>query len=386
LKKEEQSMSKLSRQAAIVGVAESELGKVGDKNPLQLQAIAARDALKEAGIEKGEVEAIFSAGPFAYLQTMTVAEYLGITPKFSDSTSLGGSSFEAHIEHAVAGIYAGLFDVALITYGSNQRSKRVRPGSSIAVNPFEAPYGMPFPVGGYALAAQRHMALYGTKSEQLAEVAVAARKWANLNSKAFAKGGLSVEDVLNSPVISSPLHALDCCLLTDGGGAIVIVSARKARECRTKPVWVLGTGETHTHLNISEMPDLTITGAKESGERAFAMAGLRPEEIDVVQLYDSFTITVILQLEDLGFCEKGEGGVFVENQRTAPGGTFPLNTSGGGLSYCHPGLFGIFLLIEGVRQLRGECGERQVHNARTALCNGMGGVLSSSCTVILGRD
>jgi acetyl-CoA acetyltransferase len=379
-------MSKLSRQAAIVGVAESELGQAGDKNPLQLQAVAAREALSQAGIDKSEVEAVFSAGPFAYLQTMTVAEYLGITPKYSDSTSLGGSSFEAHIQHAVAGIYAGLFDVALITYGSNQRSKRARPGSRIEVNQFEAPYGMPFPVGAYALAAQRHMALYGTKPEQLAEVAVATRRWANLNPKAFMHGELTVDDVLNSPLVASPLHVLDCCLVTDGGGAIVVVSAEKVRDCRTRPVWVLGTGETHTHLNISAMPELTITGAKISGERAFAMAGLQPEDIDVVELYDSFTITVLLQLEDLGFCQKGEGGAFVENQRTAPGGAFPLNTSGGGLSYCHPGLFGIFLLIEAVRQLRGECGERQVPNAKTALCNGMGGVLSSSCTVILGRD
>ncbi|MBM4763347.1 acetyl-CoA acetyltransferase [Bacillus sp. B15-48] len=379
-------MSKLSRQAAIVGVAESELGKVGDKNPLQLQAMAAREALREAGIDKNEIEAVFSAGPYAYLQTMTISEYLGITPKFSDSTSLGGSSFEAHIEHALAGIHAGLFDVALITYGSNQRSKRVRPGASIAVNQFEAPYGMPFPVGAYALAAQRHMDLYGTTSEQLAEIAVGTRKWANLNPKAFAQGELTVDDVLNSPMVSSPLHALDCCLVTDGGGAIVLVSKEKAKECRTKPIWVLGTGETHTHLNITEMPDLTVTGARESGKRAFEMAGLRPDEIDVVQLYDSFTITVLLQLEDLGFCQKGEGGAFVENQRTAPGGAFPLNTSGGGLSYCHPGLFGIFLLIEAVRQLRHECGDRQVPDAQTALCNGMGGVLSSSCTVILGRD
>lgn len=379
-------MGNLSGSAAIVGVAESDLGEVGDMNPLQIQARAAREALSEAGIEKREVNAVFSAGPFAYMQTMALCEYLGITPQYTDSTNIGGSSFEAHIGHAVAGIKAGLFDVALITYGSNQRSRKQRPGKRVEINPFEAPFGIPNPVGAYALAAQRHMDLYGTTSENLAEISVATRKWANLNPKAFAQGPLTIEDVLNSPMLATPLHVLDCCLITDGGGALVVTSAEKARDCRKKPIWILGTGETHTHLNITSMPELTETGSVLSGKRAFEMAGLTPKDIDVVELYDSFTITVLLQLEDLGFCKKGEGGAFVRNQRTAPGGDFPLNTSGGGLSYCHPGLFGIFLLIEAVRQLRGECAERQVPNAKTALCNGIGGVLSSCCTVILGSD
>jgi acetyl-CoA acetyltransferase len=379
-------MANLSRQAAIMGVAESKLGKVGDMNPLQLQALAARDALREAGIEKNEVEAVFSAGPFAYMQSVTVAEYLGIIPKYSDSTSVGGSSFEAHIEHAVAGIHAGLFDVALITYGSNQKSKQVRPGNRVDSFPFEALYGVPYPIGPYALAAQRHMDQYGTKPEQLAEIAVATRKWANLNPKAYVHGPLEIEDVLNSPVVASPLHKYDCCLITDGGGAVVVTSERRAKDCRTKPICILGTGETHTHLNVSSMPDLTTTGAVISGKHAYEMAGLTSADIDIVQCYDSFTITVLLQLEDLGFCGKGEGGSFVENQRTAPGGDLPVNTSGGGLSYNHSGLLGIFLLIEATRQLRGECGVRQVSGARYALCNGMGGYLSSSCTVILGRD
>ncbi|MEH7235888.1 acetyl-CoA acetyltransferase [Bacillus sp. JJ1562] len=379
-------MSTLSHKAAIVGVAESPLGKVGDMNPLQLQAYAARDALQECGINKNEVEAVFSAGPFSYMQTMAISEYLGIVPKFTDSTNIGGSSFEAHIQHAVAGINAGLFEVALITYGSNQKSKKGRPGSKVELDQYESPYGLPYPLGAYALAAQRHMHLYGTTSEQLAEVAVATRKWANLNPKAYVHGDLTIDDVLNSPVIASPLHLYDCCLLTDGGGALVVVSANRTRNCKTKPIWILGTGETHTHQNISSVPDLTTTGAKISGARAYEMAGITPNEVDVVQLYDSFTITVMLQLEDLGFCGKGESGDFVSNQRLAPTGDFPANTSGGGLSYCHPGLFGIFLLIEAVRQLRGECGERQVPDAKIALCNGMGAVLSSSCTVILGRD
>lgn len=379
-------MVKLSNKAAIVGVAESPLGKAEDMNPLQLQALAARDALQECGIEKNEVEAVFSAGPFSYMQTMAVSEYLGIIPKYTDSTNIGGSSFEAHIQHAVAGINAGLFEVALITYGSNQRSGKSRPGSKLELNQFEAPYGLPYPLGAYALAARRHMHLYGTTSEQLAEVAVATRKWAQLNPKAYIKDDLTVDDVLNSKMIADPLHLYDCCLMTDGGGALVVVSANRARQCKKDPVWILGTGETHTHLNISSMPNLTSTGAEISGKSAFDMAGITPSEVDVVQLYDSFTITVLLQLEDLGFCEKGEGGDFVSDQRLSPDGSLPTNTNGGGLSYCHPGLFGIFLIIEAVRQLRDECGDRQVPDANIALCNGMGAVLSSSSTVILGRD
>lgn len=379
-------MKHLSRCAAIVGAAESDLGIVPNKNVFQLQAEAAKKALDECGLKKSDVEAVFSAGPHSYLQTVTIAEYMKITPKYTDSTSIGGSSFEAHIGHAVAGIAAGLFDTALITYGSTQRSDSSRPGSRIERDIFEAPYGMPFPLGGYALAAQRHMSMYGTTSEQLAEVAVAAREWAKLNPNAFKRDPLTIEEVLNSEIIASPLHKLDCCLVTDGGGAIVITSKEKAKQCKTEPIWILGTGETHTHMHISQMDDLTVTGAQTSGKRAYEMAGITPSEIDLVQVYDSFTITVLLQLEDLGFCKKGEGGRFVQNRNIRPGGDFPLNTSGGGLSYCHPGLFGIFLIIEAVRQLRGECGDRQVKNAKTALCNGMGGVLSSSSTVILGRD
>jgi len=378
-------MSKLSNKAAIIGVAESPLGKVKDMNPLQLQALAARDALTEAGIKKNEVDAIFSAGPFSYMQTMAVSEYIGLTPKYTDSTNIGGSSFEAHIQHAVSGISSGLFEVALITYGSNQKTGKGRPGSKLEINQFESPYGMPYPLGAYALAANRHMHLYNTTSEQLAEVAVSTRKWANMNPKAYVHGDLTIDDVLNSKMIASPLHLYDCCLMTDGGGAIVVVSANRARNCKTRPVWVLGTGETHTHLNISSSNELTVTGAELSGKSAFDMAGISPQEIDVAQLYDSFTITVLLQLEDLGFCKKGEGGDFVSNQNLGPSGNLPTNTSGGGLSYCHPGLFGIFLLIEAVRQLRGECKDRQVEDAKIALCNGMGAVLSSSCTVILGR-
>lgn len=379
-----------SARAAIVGVAESDLGRTPDKTVLQLQAQAARAALDDAGLGFEEVDALFCAGNWAWSPNLMLAEYLGLQPKYSDTTNIGGSSFEAHIEHAVAGIESGLFEVALITYGSTQRSDRARGRAQPffrLTEQYEGPFGLPTPVGAYALAAMRHMAEYGTTSTQLAEVAVATRKWAMHNEKAMMRDPLTIEDVLNSRWIAEPLHLLDCCLVTDGGGAVVVTSAARARQTRKPPVWILGHGEAHTHNSILSMPDLaTHQAAVASGQRAFAMAGLKPEDIDVVEIYDSFTITVIMTLEALGFCGRGEGGSFVSGQRTAPGGPFPMNTNGGGLSYTHPGMYGIFLLIEATRQLRGECGSRQVEDARVALAHGTGGVLSSAATVLLGKD
>jgi acetyl-CoA acetyltransferase len=383
-------MSAFPKAAAIVGVAESDLGRTPDKTVLQLQAQAAKAALADAGLDFHDVDALFCAGNWAWSPNLLLAEYLGIQPKYTDGTNIGGTSFEAHVGHAVAGIQAGLFDIALITYGSTQRSDRSR-GRTNAVyrfsEQFDGPFGLPNPVGSYALAAMRHMFEYGTTNEQLAEVAVATRKWAMLNEKAAKREPLTIAEVLNSRWIAEPLHLLDCCLVTDGGGAVVVASAERAKQLRKAPVWVLGHGESHTHGSIMNMPDLaTHQAAVTSGRAAFAMAGLTPAEIDVVEIYDSFTITVILTLEALGFCARGEGGAFVSGQRTAPGGPFPMNTNGGGLSYCHPGMYGIFLLIEATRQLRGECGARQVTGARTAIAHGTGGVLSACSTVILGKD
>jgi acetyl-CoA acetyltransferase len=378
------------RVAAIGGVAESDLGDVAPKTSIQLQAEAAREALAEANLSPADVDGLFSAGGDTYAASMAIGEYLGITPCFTDSTNIGGASFVAHAGHAYTAIQAGLCGVALITYGSTQRSGAARSlgrgGGVRGTTQFEGVWGLPLPVGAYALAATRHMHQYGTTPEQLAEVAVATRKWASLNEKAFMRDPITIEDVLRSRWISAPLHLLDCCLVTDGGGAVVIVSAERARDLPRPPVWLLGHGESHTHLGISSMPDLTTTPAEHSGRRAFAMAGLTPGEVDVAEVYDSFTITVLLTLEALGFCGRGESGAFVSGQRTAPGGDFPLNTNGGGLSYCHPGMYGIFTLIEATRQLRGECGPRQVDGARVALANGTGGVLSSAATVVLGRD
>ena len=383
------------REAVIVGVADLPLkdGKVlAPMSVLQAQALVARDALKDAGIAMREVDGLLTAGLWGVpgpglLPTVTLAEYLGITPRFLDGTNIGGSAFEAHVAHAATAIEAGRCEVALITYGSLQRSEMSR---NLAGRPavltmqYETPWGMPTPVGGYAMAAMRHMHEYGTTSEQLAEIAVATRKWAQLNPAAMMRDPLSIDDVLKSPMISDPLHLLDACLVTDGGGAVVMTTAEHAKALGRKPVFVRGYGESNTHWTIAAMPDMArLTAAEVAGREAFARAGIRHDDIDVVEVYDSFTITVLLTLEALGFCKRGEGGAFVAGQRTAPGGAFALNTNGGGLSYAHPGMYGIFLLIEAVRQLRGECGPRQVAGAVTALVHGTGGTLSSGATCIL---
>jgi len=372
---------------SIVGVAESDLGEVGPGfTPLDLIGQATERALADAGLERKDVDGLFSASAYYSMATVSAGEYLGIRPRYSDATNMGGSSFISHLLHAAAALEAGLCEAALVVYASTQRSGGGFRGLSEPPNPYETPYGPRYPASMYALAASRHMHEYGTKREQLAEVAVAAREWAKLNPKAFMRDHLTVEDVLASRMISSPLSLLDCCLVTDGGGAMIVTSAERATDLRKPPVYLLGAGEAHWHRNISQMPDLTATAAADSGRRAYEMAGVGPEDVDVAMLYDAFTINPILFLEDLGFCEKGEGGSFVEDGRIAPGGELAVNTNGGGLSYNHPGMYGLLLLIEAVRQLRGECGERQVDGAEIALAHGNGGVLSSQVTALLGTE
>lgn len=297
---------------------------------------------------------------------------------------MGGSSFMTHVAHAQAAIELGLCEVAVIAYGSTQRSAGRKNVAPREYNPYETPFRPVLPASAYALAASRHMHLYGTTREQLAQIAVAARQWALLNPVAWEKEPLTVEQVLAARMVSHPLTVRDCCLVTDGGGALVMTSAARAKTLRKPPAFVLGVGESISHQTISNMADLTVTGAARSGAQAYAMAGLKPQDIDVVQVYDAFTITTLLFLEDLGFCPKGEGGRFVSDGAIAPGGRLPVNTNGGGLSYCHPGMYGLFVLMEAVRQLRGECGERQVAGCETAIAHGNGGVLSSQSTVVLG--
>jgi acetyl-CoA acetyltransferase len=380
-----------ARSPVIVGVAESDLGIVGpERSELQLQAQAARRALSEAGLTLADVDGLATASVEMNAPVLRAAEYLGVQPTYLDSTNVGGASFVSHVGHAALALEAGLCEVVLIVYGSTQRSQRSRVyGQSGAVKyeeQYEQIWGLPQPVGAYALAASRHMAQYGTTSEQLAEVAVAARRWAALNPVAFDREPLTIAGVLESPMVCSPLHVRDCCLVTDGGGAIVMTTSERAGDLPSVPVTVLGFGEASTHYRIMSMPDLSTIPAAISAPAALRRAGLSPSDIDVLELYDSFTITVILTLEAIGCCARGEGGPFVEGQRIGPGGALPVNTSGGGLSYCHPGMFGIFTVIEAVRQLRGDCGDRQVPGARTALAHGTGGALSSGSTVILGRQ
>jgi acetyl-CoA acetyltransferase len=370
---------------AIVGAAESDLGQVADEmSPMDLCAQGISRALADCGLAMKDVDGLFCAMTQQRMSIISLIEYLGIQPKFIGSSMTGGSSFEFHVAQAAAAIEAGLCSVAVIAYGSTQRSVGRKQASQREVNPYETPFKPFLPTSAYALAASRHMHQYGTTRENLAEVAVAARKWAQLNPVAWEKKPLTVADVLKARMISHPFTVRDCCLVTDGGGAIVMTSAARAKSLKKPPAYVLGCGHGVTHMNISSMPDLTITGAKQSGEVAYKMAKLSAKDCDMVQLYDAFTINTILFLEDLGFCKKGEGGAFVSNGNIAPGGGLPVNTNGGGLSYCHPGMYGLFILIEGVRQLRGECGERQVRKHDVAMVHGNGGVLSAQASVILG--
>lgn len=370
--------------AAIVGASLGTPGPRPGLSALDIMADAASGALREAGLTLADVDGLFVGSAYHYLSTLSAAEYLGIQPRFSDNNMVGGSSFVAHLLTAAMALATGQCNVALICYGSNQGTGFGKLKSMSEVQKYEAPYQPRYPISSYALAAARHMHQYGTTRRDLAEVAVAARAWARLNPDAQERGPLSVDDVLAARMISDPLGLLDCCLVTDGGGALVLVRAERSRDFPKPPVYVLGVAAAHWHRQISCMPDLTVTAAAESGPRAMAMAGITHRDVDVVELYDAFTINTLLFLEDLGFCAKGEGGAFVQGGGIAPGGRLPVNTNGGGLSCCHPGMYGIFLLVEAVRQLRAEAGQRQIDGANIALCHGNGGVLSSQVTAVLG--
>jgi len=372
---------------AVVGAAESDLGQVAPHtSPLDLMAQATMRALEDAGLALSDVDGLFCSATQVRMGPMALAEYLRIKPKYFDGTIIGGSSFMTHVAHAQAAIEHGLCEVAVIAYGSTQRSVSRAAASPREYNYYESPYRPILPISAYAMAAARHMHQFGTTREHLAEVAVAARKWALMNPKAWEKEPLTIDRVLNARMVSYPFTVRDCCLVVDGGGAIVLTSAARAKSLRSKPAYVLGVGEALSHATISNMPDLTVTAAAQSGPKAFAMAKLKPSEVQMLSLYDAFTITPILFLEDLGYCPKGEGGRFVSGGRIGPGGSLPVNTSGGGLSYCHPGMYGLLVMIEAIRQVRGECGERQVPGCNVALAHGNGGVFSSQCTVIFGSE
>ncbi|MFF4726690.1 acetyl-CoA acetyltransferase [Streptomyces mirabilis] len=383
------------RKVAVVGVSLSDCGRVDDATPYALHAQAARRALADAGMDRSLVDGFASAG-LGTLPPVEVAEYLGLRPTWVDSTAVGGSTWEVMAAHATDAIAAGHAEAVLLVYGSTARAdikagRRTGNLSFGARGPlqFEVPYGHTL-IAKYAMAARRHMHAYGTTLEQLASVAVQARANAALNPEAMFRTPITTDDVLSGPMIADPFTKLHCCLRSDGGAAVLLAAEEYVRDCRTAPVWILGTGEHVSHTTMSEWPDFTVSPAAVSGRLAFERAGVRPDEIDVAELYDAFTYMTLVTLEDLGFCAKGEGGEFVEKGRLTVGGELPVNTDGGGLSAQHPGMRGLFLLVEAVRQLRGEAGERQVRKTggrlpELAVASGTGGWFCSSGTVVLGR-
>ncbi|MDA3663565.1 acetyl-CoA acetyltransferase [Mycobacterium xenopi] len=381
----------MSGAVAIAGVALSDVGRVDDKSPYELIAQASRRALADAGLSPADVDGLASTGQGA-LPPVDVGEYLGLRPRWVDSTAVGGAAWEAMASHAADAITAGHADVVLLAYGSTARAdlrKGLR-GASInwgARGPlqWEAPYGHTL-IAKYAMAARRHMFQYGTTIEQLAEVAVSARFNATDNPEAYYRDPITVDDVMSGPMVADPFTKLHCCIRSDGGAAVVMVNGERAKDLRSQPVWVLGAAETTSHMLTSQWDDMTIGPAAVSGSLAFARAGVRPGAVDVAELYDAFTYMLLCTIEDLGFCPKGEGGGFVEAGSLRLGGALPTNTDGGGLSACHPGQRGLFLLVEAVRQLRGECGPRQVPDAKIACVSATGGWFCSSGTMILGAE
>jgi acetyl-CoA acetyltransferase len=395
--------------AAIVGIAD-EVSPTGvlERYGRDLHTSVARAALDDAGLTFADVDGIAAVGNL--MQASELAEHLGVRPRWVDNTMTGGSSFEVLVQHAVAAIACEMAEVVLVVYGETPRGDRARAGSvperSVAEVPYwvqrdtniqewEGPYGIRPWLGPYALAMQRHMHCFGTTPAQFAEIAVSTRKWAAMNPNAKLRDPITIDDVLASPYEVEPVHRGEVCLVTDGGAACVVTSAARARDLHHPPVYILGAGSSQTHsLMISEMPDLTVTAGVESGAQAFAMAGCGASDVDLLMTYDSFTVTVLLALEDLGFCAKGEGGAFVEDGRLRPGGSMherrsgalPTNTNGGGLCYTHPGMYGMFLITEAARQVRGDAGARQVPDVDIAVAHGCGVVLSTFGTLVLGRD
>ncbi|MGW2228097.1 thiolase C-terminal domain-containing protein [Streptomyces formicae] len=384
-----------SRKVAVVGVALSDCGRVDEATPYALHAQAARRALADSGLGRDVIDGIASAG-LGTLAPVEVAEYLGVKPRWVDSTSVGGATWEVMAAHAAEAIAAGHANAVLLVYGSTARAdiKAKRRTSNLSFGArgplqFEVPYGHSL-IAKYAMAARRHMHEYGTTLEQLASVAVQARANAATNPDAMFRDPITVDDVLSGPMIADPFTKLHCCIRSDGGCAVLLAAEDYVPDCASEPVWVLGAGEHVSHTTMSEWDDFTVSPAAVSGRLAFERAGVRPADIDIAQIYDAFTYMTMVTLEDLGFCAKGEGGAFVEKGRLLRDGELPTNTDGGGLSAQHPGMRGLFLLVEAVRQLRGQAGDGQVRRPdgdlpKLAVASGTGGWFCSSGTVVLGR-
>ena len=384
---ERNTMRELSNSVCIVGVDESdEIGTLPHKSQLALHLEAITNAVRDAGLKITDVDGIFTAGQHS---PALLGEALGITPRYVDGTSVGGCSFMILVEHAVAALHHHLCNVAVVSHGESGRSGVgvTRSRDTSISGQYEIPYGFGAAPTYFGLITTRHMHEYGTTLEQWAQVAVSTRAWAALNPKAMFRDPLTIEEVLNSRPICYPFNILNICLVTDAGGAVVLTRADRAQDCAKRPVYVRGTGEGTEHVSVTQMKGLPLSEATRiSGQRAFAMAGVTHSDFDHIMLYDAFTSGPPIMLESLGFAKPGEGVHFFENGKSTPGGSLPINTNGGGLSYTHSGMYGVFPIIEATRQQRGECGARQVPNAKLSLVNGMGGMLSAAGTLILSHE
>ena len=386
-------INNLRGKTAVVGLAESGCGMASGWSAMEIMANSVHDALDDAGIKLNEVDGVFAATAFHSMAAMSLSEYLGLKPKFADGSQIGGSSFLSHILTAALALDAGLINVAVVAYGSNQKSIGGFKTISEAM-PYEAQYEPRMPVTAYALAAKRYMHEFRASREDLANVAVSARDWALLNPRAYTydKGPLTVEDVLSARPIVDPLGKLDCCLVTDGGAAVIMTRSDRAKDTKNTPIYLLGAAMEHHHRMISEMPDLVRTSAIDSSQRAFKMSSYKATDMDTIQLYDAFTINTLLFLEDLGFCKKGEAIELVKNNNIGPSGSLKVNTNGGGLSCVHPGMYGLFVTLEAIRQLRNSAGDNVgersgggwIDNAKLSVAHGNGGVLSSQVTNVWG--
>jgi acetyl-CoA acetyltransferase len=371
-------------QTAIVSAATYGVGTAPGLSTFDLAAHASIKALAQVGLRPRDVDGVFCVVMDETLSGLNFEEYLGIRSRINDNARTGGSSFQIQASIAALALATGQCDVALIAYGSNQRSALGRLAASTRSSPWEAPYKPLRPISSYAMAAARHMHQFGTTREHLGEVAIAARRWAQLNPDAFSRDELTMEAYLGARIVADPFGVRDCCLVTDGAAAVVMTRADRARDLCGRPAYLLGAAHETTHREIASMPDLTVTGVAGASRRAFAQAGITAADVDVVELYDAFTINTILFLEDMGFCAKGEGGAFVSNGNIAPGGKLPVNTNGGGLSFCHPGMYGLFTMVEAAQQIMGLCGARQVQDVELAIAQGNGGELSSEAVLVLG--
>ncbi len=380
-------MQELSNSVCIVGVDESdELGTLPHKSQLALHLEAISNAVQDAGLKVSDVDGIFTAGVHS---PALLGEALGITPRYVDGTSVGGCSFIIMVGHALLALHHGLCDVAVVSHGQSGRSRIGVTGvrDTVLSGQFEIPYGFAGAPTFFGMITTRHMHEHGTTLEQWAQVAVSTRAWAALNPKARFRDPVTIEDVLNSRPVCYPFNLLNICLVTDAGGAVLLTRADRAKDCAKAPVYVRGAGEATDHVMLTQMQNLTFSeSTRLSGEKAFNMAGVKYDDVDHMMLYDAFTSGPPIMLESLGFCKPGEGVHFFEPGKSEPGGSLPINTNGGGLSYTHSGMYGIFPIIEATRQLRGECGERQAPDVNLSLVNGMGGMLSAAGTLVLSNQ